>query len=28
VLSVTNGMMLFKDTTTNYPARFYRVLEH
>jgi hypothetical protein len=28
VLSVTNGMMLFQDTTTNYPARFYRVLEH
>ena len=27
-LSVTNGMMLFEDSTTNYPARFYRVVEH
>ena len=27
-LSVTNGMMLFQDSTTSYPARFYRVVEH
>jgi hypothetical protein len=27
-LSVTNGLMLFRDTTTNYPARFYRIVEH
>jgi photosystem II stability/assembly factor-like uncharacterized protein len=27
-LSVTNGLMLFQDTTTNYPQRFYRILEH
>jgi hypothetical protein len=27
-LSVTNGLMLFQDTTTNSPVRFYRVLEN
>jgi hypothetical protein len=27
-LSLTNGSILFQDSTTNYPARFYRVLEH
>ena len=27
-LSVTNGMILFQDSTTSCPARFYRVLEH
>ncbi|PWU10855.1 MAG: hypothetical protein C5B50_24585 [Verrucomicrobia bacterium] len=26
-LSLTNGMALFSDATTNYPARFYRVRE-
>jgi hypothetical protein len=27
-LSVTNGLMLFQDTTANSPVRFYRVLEN
>ncbi len=27
-MSVTNGLVLIQDTTTNGPARFYRVLEH
>jgi hypothetical protein len=27
-LTLTNGSVLFQDSTTNYPARFYRVLEH
>lgn len=27
-LSLTNGSILFEDSTTNYPARFYRVREH
>jgi len=26
-LSLTNGSILFEDSTTNYPARYYRVLE-
>ena len=27
-LTLTNGSVLFQDSTSNYPARFYRVLEH
>ena len=27
-LTLTNGAILFQDSTTNYPARFYRVREH
>jgi photosystem II stability/assembly factor-like uncharacterized protein len=27
-LSLTNGYVLFQDSSTNYPARFYRVREH
>jgi hypothetical protein len=27
-LSITNGTVLFQDTITNAPLRFYRVLEH
>ena len=27
-LSVTNGLMLFEDASSKYPARFYRVVEH
>ena len=27
-LTLTNGSILFQDSTTNYPARFYRVREH
>jgi hypothetical protein len=27
-LTLTNGNILFEDSTTNYPARFYKVREH
>ena len=27
-LTLTNGNILFQDSTTNYPARFYKVREH
>ncbi|GEM_PF-5122968 len=27
-LSITNGYILFQDTSTNFPARYYRVREH
>ena len=28
VLSITNGSVLLQDSRTNFPARFYRVVEH